>query len=92
MKRIKSELGVNLILGVSNISYGLPARSEVNGAFLAMAIDSGLDVAIMNPLDANMMNSLYASTLLSGRDFAAKRYLKKRRCKNRVDRPTAEGI
>lgn len=91
MKRIKSELGVNLILGVSNISYGLPARSEVNGAFLAMAIDSGLDVAIMNPLDANMMNSLYASTLLSGRDFAAKRYLeKKSAAKTESTAPTAE--
>lgn len=77
MRLVKS-LGVNLVLGVSNVSYGLPERNVINSAFLAMAIEAGLDAAIMNPLDGKMVDSLYAATLLSGRDAGAARYIAKK--------------
>lgn len=76
--RLVKTLGVNLVLGVSNISYGLPERSVINSAFLAMSIDAGLDAAIMNPLDGGMLGSLYAATLLAGRDGGAAQYIAKK--------------
>lgn len=67
MRLIKAELGVHLLLGVSNVSYGLPNRPQLNSAFLAMAIAGGLDLAIINPLDAQMMASWQSASLLAGR-------------------------
>lgn len=75
MRLIKEELGVNLLLGVSNVSHGLPNRSQINSAFLAMAIANGLDAAIINPLDELMMKSWQSAALLSGRDARAANYL-----------------
>lgn len=75
MALIKAELGVNLLLGVSNVSHGLPNRPAINSAFLAMAIGQGLDLAIMNPLDGLMKQSYQAAALLSGRDPNAAHYL-----------------
>lgn len=69
------ELGVNLLLGVSNVSHGLPNRPKINSAFLAMAIGQGLDMAIMNPLDELMNGSWQSASLLSGRDERAENYL-----------------
>ncbi|SMB86776.1 5-methyltetrahydrofolate--homocysteine methyltransferase [Desulfonispora thiosulfatigenes DSM 11270] len=77
IKLVKQNLGVNTILGVSNVSHGLPSRSKINSAFLAMAIASGLDVAIINPLDKNMLTSLEAASFLAGRDPKGNNYIKK---------------
>jgi 5-methyltetrahydrofolate--homocysteine methyltransferase len=63
------------VLGVSNVSYGLPARDAVNASFISMALEAGLDAAIMNPGHAEMTRALAASALLSGRDPSAQRYL-----------------
>ena len=75
MRLIKEELGVQLLLGVSNVSYGLPNRPKINSAFLAMAIAAGLDLAIINPLDEQMMDSWQSAALLAGRDVGAQNYL-----------------
>lgn len=76
MKLIRRELpGVNLLLGVSNVSHGLPNRPKINSAFLAMAIGNGLDLAIINPLDEMMKNAWQSAALLVGRDENAQNYL-----------------
>ena len=73
IRRITSELGCKTSLGVSNISYGLPARPVMNAAFLSMAAAAGLSAAIINPLSDEMRGALLASRALLGYDdgFAA---------------------
>ncbi len=66
--RIREELGCRTSLGVSNVSFGLPARDAVNAAFFAMALQSGLSAAIMNPNSEAMMKTYHAYRLLAGRD------------------------
>ena len=68
--------GVHFMCGLSNISYGLPARKFVNRIFMAQAIASGLDGAIMNPLDKGMMGTIAAAEALAGKDKSCVRYLK----------------
>ena len=76
MELIRKELpGVNLLLGVSNVSHGLPNRPKLNSAFLAMAIGKGLDLSIINPLDEMMKNAWQSAALLAGRDENAENYL-----------------
>ena len=75
LRRLKTELGVRTVLGVSNISFGLPQREQLNAAFLSMALSAGLDAAIMNPLSAEMMNAFYASQALMGKDARFQDYL-----------------
>ncbi|MGN0706473.1 MAG: homocysteine S-methyltransferase family protein [Faecalibacterium sp.] len=71
----KRELGVRTILGVSNISFGLPCRPYLNTAFLTMAMDAGLDLAIMNPASEEMMAAVYAFNVLTGRDKQSTAYI-----------------
>ncbi len=66
--------GVHTICGASNISYGMPARKIVNRAFMVMAIQSGLDGAITNPTDRDMMSSILAAEALVGRDNFCENY------------------
>jgi 5-methyltetrahydrofolate--homocysteine methyltransferase len=65
---------VKFSLGLSNISFGLPARSLINQAFLAQALAAGLDAAIIDPLDLGLINMLYASELVLGRDRFCRNY------------------
>jgi 5-methyltetrahydrofolate--homocysteine methyltransferase len=65
---IRDELGVNMSLGASNVSFGLPDRPVLNGAFLAMASAAGLTSAIMNPIAPGCVPSVRASDLLLGKD------------------------
>lgn len=67
--------GITSMLGVSNISHGMPARPLLNRTFLAMAMASGLGAAIMDPLDTPMMESVAAAALLTGRDPMGTRYI-----------------
>ena len=60
----KNELGIPTVCGLSNISFGLPERINVNTAFLTMAISKGLTMAICNPCQAQLMNAAYATDLL----------------------------
>ena len=68
--------GVHTMCGLSNISFGLPARKFLNQTFMAMAIAKGLDGAIINPLDKRMMANITAAEALAGRDNYCMKYLK----------------
>ena len=72
IRRIKKELGVNLTLGASNISFGLPDRDLLNDAFLAMAIAAGVNCPIVDAEKA--LPIIRSSDLVLGRDQYAKRY------------------
>lgn len=74
IRMVKEELGVNQSLGASNISFGLPEREIINGAFIAMAIDRGLTCPIV---DANKVGHyILAADMSLGRDEGCMRYLK----------------
>ena len=75
INRIKSEFGLPTVLGVSNVSYGLPQRGIINAVFLAMAIYSGLDAGIINPLDDRIFHTVIAADVLMGKDKNAERYI-----------------
>ena len=62
-------------MGVSNISFGLPARDAVNSAFFVLAMQAGLSCAIINPQSEAMMNAYYAFGALSGLDEGCKEYV-----------------
>ena len=68
LKKIRDELGCNTVLGVSNISFGLPNRDILNGIFFAGALESGLTAAIMNPHSTEMMKAYHSFRALSGLD------------------------
>ena len=76
LSRIRRELGCHTSLGVSNVSFGLPARDAVNGTFFAMALMSGLSAAIMNPHSADMMKTYYAYRALRGLDDNCGSYIR----------------
>ncbi|MBN2392056.1 MAG: dihydropteroate synthase [Anaerolineae bacterium] len=67
---------VHFTVGLSNISYGLPARSYVNRAFLTLAMAAGLDCAILDPLDQELRATLLAAELALGRDEYCLRYVR----------------
>ena len=83
----KEELGVRTILGVSNISFGLPCRPYLNTTFLTMAMYAGLDLAIMNPSSEEMMAAVYAYNVLTNRDKQSTKYIE--RFADRVPASTA---
>ena len=74
--RLRDELGVNTTCGASNVSFGLPNREGVNGAFLAMAMASGLTSAITNPLAEGVTQSVMAANVLMGNDEDAGRWIR----------------
>jgi cobalamin-dependent methionine synthase I len=67
------------VVGLSNVSYGLPNRKLVNRAFLLMAAQAGLDAAILDPLDEKMMSMVRISKLLTGQDGSARAYIRAHR-------------
>ena len=75
MRIIRNELGVHTILGVSNISFGLPQRDIVSANFFNLALNNGLSAAIMNPLSAEMMKTYYAYRTLRGLDANCADYI-----------------
>ena len=68
MRRVREELGCRTCLGVSNISFGLPARPLLNASFYTMALASGLSAGIVNPLATDMMTAYRAFRALTGKD------------------------
>jgi Methionine synthase I, cobalamin-binding domain len=82
IKIIKEKLGVKTVLGVSNISFGMPQRGILNKTFLAMALQAGLDLPIMNPADEGMKEIIYAFQVLSNIDKDGKDYISKYGVKN----------
>ncbi len=75
VKEITEKLGVSTCLGVSNVSFGLPAREKINSVFFALALSAGLGAAIMNPLSEAMMNSYRSYLALAGLDDACADYI-----------------
>lgn len=69
------QLGVHTVLGVSNVSFGLPNRPLLNKTFLAMALSAGLDLPIINPLDKELMATIAAFNVLYNYDKDAKEYI-----------------
>jgi len=77
LEQIKSRYPeAGTILGLSNISYGLPQRKVTNRGFLLMAAYAGLDAVMMNPLDAKMMGLVKVAEMLTGNDPYCRGYLK----------------
>ena len=72
---IKNELGCNTMLGVSNVSFGLPNRDAVNSTFFALALENGLSAAIMNPYSTDMMKTYYTYNALKGFDDNFEKYI-----------------
>ena len=75
LTRCKKELGVRTVLGVSNISFGLPCRGYLNTTFLTMAMAAGLDLAIMNPNTPEMMAAVRAYRVLTSQDKQSSDYV-----------------
>ena len=74
---VKSRLGVKTVLGVSNVSFGLPSRDIINTTFLAAAFGMGLDMPIMNPQSKEYMKVISAFRVLNGEDKNSEEYIKK---------------
>ena len=87
LEACKKELVVRTVLGVSNISFGLPCRTYLNTTFLTMAMYAGLDLAIMNPSSEEMMAAVYAYNVLTNRDKQSTKYIE--RFADRVPASTA---
>lgn len=68
LREIKQRLGSHTLLGVSNVSFGLPERGAIGSAFFAAALENGLSAAIMNPFSSEMMKTYYSYRALRGLD------------------------
>lgn len=75
MRMVKEKLGVKTVLGVSNISFGLPNRELLNHSFLLMALEAGLDLPIINPNVPSMLDAIRAFEVLYNHDAHAARYI-----------------
>ena len=75
VRRVRSELGLETVLGVSNISFGLPDRALVTQTFLTQAIGAGLTLPIINPNQKEMMDAVDACRVLSGEDVSCSAYI-----------------
>lgn len=75
LRKVKEELGIGTVLGISNVSHGLPAREILNSTFLAMAWSSGLDLPILNPLDERIMEVYRAAAVIMNRDINCLAYI-----------------
>ena len=77
VRLVKERLGVRTVLGVSNVSFGLPQRGLVNATFLAAALAAGLDLPILNPLNARCRDTVEAWRVLNGQDRGAAAYVER---------------
>ena len=75
IRMVKQKLGLSTVLGVSNISFGLPQRSLISATFFSMAMEAGLDAAIINPKDKGMMDAWRSAMVLLNRDHQAASYI-----------------
>jgi 5-methyltetrahydrofolate--homocysteine methyltransferase len=83
---IRAELGVNVSCGASNISFGMPDRSEIDAAFLTMSVFAGMNCAITNPLHRPVRRALLAADLLLGRDPSGAAWIATHRAERAVTR------
>ncbi len=75
VREVKHRLGLHTVLGVSNISFGLPAREMINSTFLSMAMECGLDLPIINPNIPAMSGAVFAYRVLAAHDENAAEYI-----------------
>jgi 5-methyltetrahydrofolate--homocysteine methyltransferase len=75
VRYVTEEMGLHTVLGVSNISFGLPAREHITVSFLTQAMEAGLDLPIINPNQAAVMDAVTAYRALSGQDKDCQRYI-----------------
>jgi 5-methyltetrahydrofolate--homocysteine methyltransferase len=75
VRAVKAELGLSTVLGVSNISFGLPSRPVISSVYFAMALQAGLDAAIINPKEEKMMDAYRAAMVLLAKDLRAEEYI-----------------
>ncbi|MGA7828262.1 MAG: homocysteine S-methyltransferase family protein [Geobacteraceae bacterium] len=85
IRMVKDRLFLNTVLGVSNISFGLPSRPLISSTFFAMALQSGLDAAIINPKEHAMMDAWRAAMVLLQKDLRAANYIEAYRDKQATD-------
>ncbi len=76
LEKIKNDLKCHTVLGVSNVSFGLPEREKINATFFALALQKGLSAAIMNPYSNMMMDAYFSFFALSGLDENFENYIK----------------
>lgn len=86
MALVRQELGVNLSLGASNVSFGLPERKAINSAYLALGIARGLTAAITDPTVPELRNMIRACDLLTGHDEYARHWIKSYRATQKARR------
>jgi len=87
LRRLREELGVNTSCGASNVSFGLPNRGPLNGAFLAMAISNGMTSAITNPIESEIKHAIMAADVMTGNDENCAAWIKA----NRQEAPAQDG-
>ncbi len=75
VRRLKNDLGVHTVLGVSNVSFGLPNRELLNSSFFTLALNNGLSAGIINPKSEMMMNAYYSYCALMGNDNNFESYI-----------------
>ena len=75
LEMVKNKLGVKTALGVSNVSFGLPCRENINATFLTLALSRGLDLAIINPNSEEMMARVLSFLALTAKDENCKNYV-----------------
>ena len=89
VRYVTEELGLHTVLGVSNISFGLPAREQITVSFLTQALHAGLDLPIVNPNSQAVMDAVAAYRVLSGQDRDAEDYIRRFASVPAQERPTA---
>jgi len=89
IRLVKEKLGLSTVLGVSNISFGLPQRPLISSSFFAMAMAAGLDAAIINPKDKPMMDAWRSAMVLLNRDHQATAYIEAYRGETAAPAPAA---
>ena len=75
MEYIRGKMGLHTVLGVSNISFGLPDRERINAAFFTLAMSRGLSAGIVNPMNTVIMDAFYTYNALSGEDANCGEYI-----------------
>lgn len=75
IRLVKQELGVKTVLGVSNVSFGLPNRELINSNFLAAAFGAGLDAPIINPMSKPMMDTVHSFRVINNEDKDSKYFI-----------------
>lgn len=92
VKMVRERLNANTLLGISNVSFGLPNRDKLNAAFLFMALSNGLSAAIINPYSEEILSAYYSHMALSGQDLNFEKYISSAMKEGKTSTKNAEEI